>query len=56
MTTPGTDPTKADTPPAIPERRPYEPPRLTGKQAIERVTLFSFACNPGEPGCFIGHP
>jgi hypothetical protein len=36
--------------------RPYEPPRLSGKQALEKVTLFSFACTPGDPNCPIGRP
>jgi hypothetical protein len=34
----------------------YQPPRLTGKHALEQVTLFSFACKPGDPGCGVGHP
>jgi hypothetical protein len=43
--------------PAAPEPRRYEPPRLTGKQALEQVTLFSSTpCTPGTPGCSIGHP
>ncbi len=52
-TTPGIQP---PTQPATPAPRAYEPPRLTGKQALEQVTLFSFTCTPGDPNCPIGHP
>jgi hypothetical protein len=41
---------------AAPVPFPYEPPRLTGKQALARVTLYSFACTPGDPNCHVGHP
>jgi hypothetical protein len=34
----------------------YEAPTLTGKKALEAVTLFSFTCTPGSPGCNAGHP
>jgi hypothetical protein len=40
--------------PATP--RAYTPPRLGGKQPLEQVTLFSFACTPGDPNCPIGRP
>jgi hypothetical protein len=36
--------------------RRYEPPTLTEKKALEEVTLFSFACAPGDPTCSVGHP
>jgi hypothetical protein len=48
--------TRPSAQPAIPEPRPYQPPRLTDKQALEKVTLFSFICTPGTPGCGVGHP
>ena len=41
---------------AAPAPRRYEPPRLTGKQALAQVTLFSFSCTPGDPACHVGHP
>jgi hypothetical protein len=56
MTRPGTDQGQPDLLPAIRATRPYQPPRLGGKQALEQVTLFSFACAPGDPNCPIGHP
>jgi hypothetical protein len=43
-------------PPAVPSPQPYEPPRLTGKRALEQVTLFSAGCAPSDPNCHIGHP
>ena len=39
-----------------PGARPYQPPTLTEKKALEEVTLFSFACTPGAPNCNVGHP
>jgi hypothetical protein len=56
MNEPRTDSTKPAAAPATAPGRPYEPPRLTGKQALAQVTLFSSACTPGTPGCTIGHP
>ncbi len=56
MCTPAKTPNRPDPNPAAPEPRPYEPPRLSGKQALSEVTLFSGACVPGAPGCTIGHP
>jgi hypothetical protein len=61
--------TPPDEAPAQPERasesasRPYEAPRLTGKHAVEQVTLsIGTGCGflggrpiPGGPGC-IGNP
>jgi hypothetical protein len=44
------------TPPGTTEVRGYEPPRITGKRALESVTLVSGGRpNPGGPG-WIGHP
>ena len=57
MTKPAIEPTKAAAVRAHFEPRPYEPPRLTGKRALDQVTLFSTpSCVPGSPGCSIGHP
>jgi hypothetical protein len=42
---------------ALPSPRRYDPPRLTEKRALAEVTLFSTPqCQPGTPGCQIGHP
>ena len=55
MTTTSPEHTKPAAPPTAAPRL-YQPPRLTGKQALEQVTLFSGGCTPGAPGCTIGHP
>jgi hypothetical protein len=56
MTTPMPAAATPSTPEAPPGPRPYQPPRLGGRQALEQVTLFSLRCKPGDPGCTIGHP
>lgn len=56
MEMPTSDSTKQAAPPAVRCGRPYEPPRLTGKRALEQVTLFSFVCTPPDPNCQIGRP
>jgi len=56
MMKPATLPTTPALPPAAPQLHPYEPPRLTGKRALERVTLWSVGCSPSDPSCHVGHP
>jgi hypothetical protein len=51
-----TEPTRPAVQPGDPALPAYQPPRLTGKHALEQVTLFSFRCTPGDPGCWVGHP
>jgi hypothetical protein len=56
METPANHPTGPAVRPDISGPPAYEPPRLTGKQALEKVTLFSGGgTGPGGPG-WIGHP
>jgi hypothetical protein len=56
MNTPTSDSPKVPGLPATADQRRYQPPRLTGKLALEQVTLFSFHCTPPDPRCPIGHP